>query len=152
MSPMGQLHLPRGLHVSRVKTRSIPLPLFTMWTHCLLDFWLLLQALSYCSSILKNCVVLMSVGFITWVEKLNETCYTILNSESMWRARQGEHEVNVVSEWAPTWVVFWINRWWHNWKKTEDFTTPFLTVSHWLDDTCYIMSHSLLKPSINTRS
>lgn len=92
---MGCLCLPRGLHVSRVRYREVHISLLTTWAHCLPYSWLLKQLLWYCSSILDNCVVLMSVGFTTWVGKLNEACYTPLNSEFLWRVKWQEHEVNM---------------------------------------------------------
>ena len=36
----------------------------------------------------------MSVGFTTWVGKLNGTCYTSLNLELLWIVKWQEHEVN----------------------------------------------------------
>ena len=61
--------------------KSVHLPLLTSWSHYLPHSWLLMQPLWYCSSIINNYVVLMSVGFTTWVGKLNGTCYTSLHLE-----------------------------------------------------------------------
>lgn len=97
----------KRLHVSRIKYTEVPY-LYCQCTHSLPYSWILMQPLWYCSSIWENYVVLVSVGFTTWVGKLNETCYTPLNSEFLWSVKWQELEVNI--EWVPERVVFSINR------------------------------------------
>lgn len=43
---------------------------------------------------LESCV-LMSVGFLTWVEKLKTTCYTPLRAGTLGRAKWQNYEINV---------------------------------------------------------
>lgn len=47
-----------------------------------------------CSSILENYVVLMSVSFTTWVERLNEPCSTPLNSRVLMESKGTRTYIN----------------------------------------------------------